>query len=191
MCDYKRITDQIRQGAWQEGMTQLYECGELRKVAAYVHQQHGWGSSARTWEDLFTEAVIRTVEEIRSGRGPRWNFRSYFKGLCFNLCVKWGKEDTRLTEVFELLAYLVALPEHTVSYDKVVERLHQIGRRCQSLLWLYYFADPPVHAREDLSAALAKEGYNIKPDVMPVVLAQCRRKFGDLLGGGPGDQLYT
>lgn len=175
----------IRQGGdgAQRGMELLYNDETLRKHAWYFHSRYRRYAEAHTWEDLHTEAFVRSVVEIQEGRGPNTdNCWGYFRNVCRNICEEFGRDDDRNLNLVNTLANLYKTGARGMIRDGIDCCLKILGGKCECLLRFYYLHEPPVKDYQELADILKEEGFgDFKPGAMHAHLHQCRRKFEEVM----------
>ncbi len=164
-------------------MEALYRDAEIKKIAAYFYWRYPGLSPLMTWEDLWSDTIMRFIGEVRAGRGPKTNCYAYIRNTCRNICEEYRRKDHRISLTLEVLAKYLTVPAHQVSREKLENLLEQIGGQCRILLWLHYFSEPPVKDHTDLAVELNSGGYDVKPGSIASLLARCKRKLKDLLRG--------
>ena len=193
MSDISAITNAVQTGT-DQGLQQAYELlynnKDLQKTAYKVSRQFGALSSLMDWDDVFHEAVIRVVAEMKAGRGPRSNLRSYFYGLCRNVCTAACRKGISPANEMpeDYLRFMITHPEANDQFNlrEVMERaVGQLGDQCKLLMWLYYLEEPPVTDKTILAQrANAQKNLNEKPlspDSVPQTLTRCREKLRIIL----------
>ncbi|MCB0594413.1 MAG: sigma-70 family RNA polymerase sigma factor [Lewinellaceae bacterium] len=188
MHDCKRIIDKMRNGGEEgiaEGMALLVEDIEFRKTAKYFYGRYRQLSRVLSWEDLLYEAVLRLATEISNGRGPKTNCKGYIRNICRNICEEYRRESQRMDMAMDVLSKLYHSPSSNVLREKVKAYLAQLGGQCEVLLWLCFFEEPPVEDHGKLAGLLNDKGYDVSPTSVSSLLSRCKRKFRELLGGGP------
>jgi RNA polymerase sigma factor (sigma-70 family) len=193
MSDINAIRNAVLTGtdeSMKEAYELLYNNKDLQKTAYKVSRQFSALATLMDWEDVFHEAVIRVVVEIQAGRGPRTNLRSYFHGLCRNVCTAARRKGINASDELPIdyLRLMITDPEANERFNlrEVAERaVGQLGDQCSLLMWLYYLEEPPV---TDKSVLAERANEQKKPDEKPLsagsipqTLTRCREKLRIIL----------
>lgn len=194
MIQWKTLIEQLRHSetGLQQGIEHLYRDPALQKTARVVFAHHGKTLSLLTWEDLFTEAIIRLVDTIRKGGGPEKNPESFFYGICLNLCREHGRREDKIdrnkpVDEVRVLADVMRHPDEQDVRSIVLEQLRRLPEQCQTMLFLYYFEEPPITDYVRIAGVVnnletnRQQEKQVKPGSIPTLLTRCRNKFREIL----------
>lgn len=161
----------------QQGMEQLFNAPELRKICQYFFGRYPHLETFATWEDLLHETLIRFVDAVQQGRKPERNCWGFLRNICRNIC----QEATRSNQHFnQFLAWLQrddnskAFPLNAKLIAKLLGRL---SLQCRLLLEAKFFRQPPLHGHAELSALLLDHGIAIKASAISATITRCKGNF--------------
>ena len=190
MSEFDKIITLIRSGDErdeEEGarllMTNIY----LLKIARKVHRRfRDTLLPRRNWKDLYDEAIIRLLIQIKAGKGPQGSLLPYyFRSICQNISHEEIRKKKREEVALEVFEKIISNPANQVVREKLEDLLEQIGGQCELLLWLQYLENPPVKEHQKLAAHLEGAGYQTSAGSISTILSRCKRRLRDFLKNDP------
>ncbi|HEY8896780.1 MAG TPA: sigma-70 family RNA polymerase sigma factor [Niastella sp.] len=113
-------------------------------VAKYVHTMGGTFEEAK---DIFQDALVIYYEKLATSDVTlRYSERSYILGIAKHLWAKKNKSNNRYTSLPDSLQD-IAMEESAgqSSTEKLLELLHNSGKKCMELLRAFYYDKLPMH----------------------------------------------
>ncbi len=140
----------IPKASLEETMGKFYHRQDLQKIAFTVYQKYGVGVSTLSWEDVFSEALLRLVLSIKTKRFKgKAKITSYFWSICFNYC-KEMKRKERGKEMIEADLFVDPISGFIQEEEKalLLEVLARQTAKCQRIFELLFFEDNPPKMSE-------------------------------------------